>query len=97
MTSVPALCGVSAGLLHYFMLVFFSWTAVESVFLFMKLVRVVGSEIHWYTLKAGLLAWSKKPLLKHCYSVKCIAEVSTSCVLVKQFAPIFKLVAKSYV
>ena len=61
-TSVPALCGISAGLLHYFMLVFFSWTAVESVFLFMKLVKVMGRGINRYTLKAGLLAWSKKPL-----------------------------------
>ena len=59
MTSVPALCGISAGLLHYFMLVFFSWTAVESVFLFMKLVKVVGGGIPKYTLKAGIIAWSK--------------------------------------
>ena len=62
-TSVPALCGVSAGLLHYFMLVFFSWTAVESVFLFMKLVKVMGNGINRYTLKAGLLAWSKNYIM----------------------------------
>ena len=59
MTEVKALCGISAGLLQYFMLVFFSWTAAESVFLFMKLVKVVGGGIPHYTLKAGLLAWSK--------------------------------------
>ena len=58
-TRIKPLCGISAGLLHYFMLVFFSWTAVESVFLFVKLVKVMGTGISHYTLKAGLLAWSK--------------------------------------
>ena len=59
MTNNKSLCGISAGLLHYFMLVFFSWTAAESVFLFMKLVKVMGTGISHFTLKAALLAWSK--------------------------------------
>ena len=53
------LCGISAGLLHYFMLVFFCWTAAESVFLFLKLVKVMGGGISRYTLKAGVIAWGK--------------------------------------
>ena len=58
-TEVPVLCGISAGLLQYFMLVFFCWTAAESVFLFLKLVKVMGGEINRYTLKAGVIAWGK--------------------------------------
>eukprot|EP00731_Ephydatia_muelleri_P016507 Em0009g931a len=55
--SVPALCGISAALVHYFMLVYFMWTAAEAVFLFIKLVKVLGNKINHFTLKAGLLSW----------------------------------------
>ena len=55
--SVPALCGISAALVHYFMLVYFMWTAAEAVFLFFKLVKVLGSKINRFTLKAGLVSW----------------------------------------
>ncbi len=30
-TGVPVLCGFSSAFLHYFMLVFFTWTAVETI------------------------------------------------------------------
>ena len=55
---IPVLCGISAALLQYFMLVFFSWTAVEAFFLYRKLVKVLGvREIRWLVLKIGLIVW----------------------------------------
>ena len=60
-TGVPALCGIVSALLQYFILVFFSWTAVESVWLYLKLVKVFESHSFTskYMLKAGLPAWRK--------------------------------------
>ena len=58
-TPVPALCGTSAALVHYFMLVYFMWTAVEAVFLYIKLGRILGKKKRRFTLKAGLVAWRK--------------------------------------
>ena len=55
----PALCGISAALLQYFLLVFFGWTAVEAVYLYRNLVQVLVSQIARFVLKAGLIAWSK--------------------------------------
>lgn len=59
MTSVPALCGISSALLHYFLLAFFGWTAVEAVWLYLKLVKVFGMQAltSKYTLKAGIPTW----------------------------------------
>ena len=55
---VPVLCGISAALLQYFLLVFFSWTAVEAFFLYRKLVMILGvKEIPWLVLKIGLIVW----------------------------------------
>ena len=61
MTSVPAICGISSALLHYFLLVFFGWTAVEAVWLYLKLVKVFGiqSVTSKYILKAGIPTWGK--------------------------------------
>ena len=57
---VPVLCGISAAFLQYFMLVFFSWTAVEAFYLYQKLVKVLGvREIPWLVLKIGLIVWGK--------------------------------------
>ncbi len=42
-TAIPILCGFSSAFLHYFMLVFFAWTAMEAVWLYLKLVRVFGT------------------------------------------------------
>ena len=58
--SMP-LCGLVSALLHYFILVFFIWTAVEAVWLYIKLVKVFGTgEIEQgYIWKAGIPAWSK--------------------------------------
>ena len=61
MTSVPMLCGFSAAFLHYFMLVFFAWTAVEAIWLYIKLVKVIGTQSseNLYILKAGIPAWGE--------------------------------------
>lgn len=56
---VPALCGILAALLQYFLLVFFGWTAVEAVYLYRNLVQVLVSQITQFVLKAGLIVWSK--------------------------------------
>ena len=54
----PVLCGISAALLQYFMLVFFSWTAAEAFYLYRKLVTVLGvKEISCLVLKIGLVVW----------------------------------------
>lgn len=59
-TSVPALCGVSSALLQYFLLVFFGWTAVEAVWLYLNLVEVFGIQLYTakYTLKTAIPTWS---------------------------------------
>ena len=64
-TAVPGLCGVSAAFLHYFMLVFFAWTAVEAVWLYIKLVKIFGTQSYekLYILKAGIPAWGKCGIL----------------------------------
>ncbi len=61
---VPPLCGVMSALLQYFFLVFFSWMVVEAVWLYVKLVVVMGSEslTSKFMLKAGLPAWCKQSL-----------------------------------
>ena len=56
---VPAVCGILAALLQYFMLVYLAWTAVEAFYLYMKLVQVLGTHIQKYVLKATLIAWCK--------------------------------------
>lgn len=60
-TSVTVLCGFVSALLHYFILVFFAWTAAEAIYLYIKLVKVMGVDKYetGFTWKAGLLAWSK--------------------------------------
>ena len=64
-TTIPVLCGISSALLHYFLLVFFGWTAVEAVWLYLKLVKVFGiqSATTHFTLKAGITTWGEnKPI-----------------------------------
>ena len=56
-TPVPALCGTGAAFVHYFMLVYFMWTRVDAVILFIKLVIVFSSDIRHLALKLGLVAW----------------------------------------
>ncbi len=58
-TSISVLCGIVAALLHYFVLVFFGWTAAEAVNLYMKLVVVLGKGTKYYVFKAALIVWCK--------------------------------------
>ena len=67
---VAVLCGISAALLQYFMLVYFGWTTAEAVYLYINLVEVLGANIARYVLKAALIVWCKslkKYLLKITY------------------------------
>ena len=41
------------------LLVFFGWTAAEAVFLYHKLVIVLGTTIDHYVWKAGAIIWRK--------------------------------------
>ena len=68
MTSVPVLCGISSALLHYFLLVFFGWTAVEAVLLYLKLVKIFGnhSVTVKFTLKAGIPTWGAIQKVVNC-------------------------------
>ena len=64
--AVDIICGVSSALLQYFMLVYFSWTAAEALNLYFSLVKVFEARaITSYTLKAGLIAWSKSTMQRH--------------------------------
>ena len=61
LTYVPVLCGISSALLHYFMLVFFGWTTVEAILLYVKLVIIIGThKIESRSiLKAALGTWCR--------------------------------------
>ena len=55
---IPYLCGISAALLQYFLLVFFAWTTAEAFYLYQKLVKVLGvKKRSRLVLKIGLIIW----------------------------------------
>jgi hypothetical protein len=64
-TSITILCGISSALLQYFILVFFGWTLVEVVWLYLKLVKVFGIQAFTskFMLKAGIPTWGKLLIL----------------------------------
>lgn len=56
--AVDITCAISSAILHYFMLVYFGWTAAEALNLYFSLVEVLEARsIRHYTLKAGLVVW----------------------------------------
>ena len=62
-------CGFSSAFLHYFMLVYFGWTAAEALNLYFSLVKVFEAKtISRYPLKAGLIVWCKS---QQCNCVLC--------------------------
>lgn len=73
-TSIQVLCGISLALLHYFLLVFFGWTTVEAVWLYLKLVKIFDNQslMSKFILKSSLPTWCKiqchtiQPLLHLC-------------------------------
>ena len=61
-SGVQVICEINSALLHYFMLVYFGWTAAECINLYFKLVKVLGEVplvSEHYVLKAGLIIWCK--------------------------------------
>ena len=56
-TTIPGFCFAVSAVLQYFMLVYFFWTAVEAVHLYLKLVKVFGSDVRHYILWASIVAW----------------------------------------
>ena len=58
-TAHHIVCAVVGALLHYFMLVYFLWTAVESIDLYRKLVIIIGRDIDHYPFFGGLVAWGE--------------------------------------
>ena len=72
-------CAVVGALLHYFMLVYFFWTAVESIDVYRKLVIVLGSKINHYPIYGGLVAWGE-----------CLPSFMSSCLnfLSQEFPPL---------
>jgi len=52
-------CGIFSALLHYFMLVYFFWTAAELLLLHLELVNIFEIDTTHYDLKAAIVSWSK--------------------------------------
>ncbi len=61
------LCITFSALVHYFFLVYFFTTVAQSVLLYFKLVKVLGSEdvLMNYNGKVGLVCWSKCDVTYH--------------------------------
>ncbi|KAM9779266.1 adhesion G-protein coupled receptor G6 isoform 5-T5 [Syngnathus typhle] len=58
-----ALCLVAAALLHYFLLTSFTWMGLESVHMYIALVKVFNTYVHRYILKFCLLGWGLPAVL----------------------------------
>jgi len=56
-------CIVVAALLHYFILVAFMWMLMEGILLYLGLVKVMGTYIPRFILKAAVPAWGELKLL----------------------------------
>uniref|UniRef100_A0A8C2TXT8 Adhesion G protein-coupled receptor G4 n=1 Tax=Coturnix japonica TaxID=93934 RepID=A0A8C2TXT8_COTJA len=55
--NLPALCIAVAALLHYFLLAAFTWMCMESVHLYLALVKVFNIYIPKYILKCCIAGW----------------------------------------
>lgn len=53
------LCRGVAALLHYFLLTSFTWMGLESVHMYIALVKVFNTYIRRYILKFCLVGWGK--------------------------------------
>ena len=72
-TSLPPLCSISSTLLQYFLLVFFGWTAVEAVWLYLKLVKVFSIQSYTakFSLKAGIPTWGMYVMIMIDFMIRC--------------------------
>lgn len=52
-------CYVVSGVLQYFLLAYFLWTALEAFHICLKLVKVFGSDIRNYVSISFIIAWGK--------------------------------------
>ena len=59
LTSVVPLCIITAALLQYFFLASFIAMAGEAVVLYIELVKVFQSKIHYLVLKTAIVTWSE--------------------------------------
>ncbi len=55
------LCLTFSAILHYFFLVYFSLTVAQSILLYLKLVKVLGTQnlLSYYQFKVGMISWGK--------------------------------------
>ena len=72
----PFCIGFSA-LVHYFFLVYFLITAAQSILLYLKLVKVLGTSdlLNQYTLKVGIISWSEFQDYTQYYSANTLIQV----------------------
>ena len=66
-------CVGFSALVHYFFLVYLFITVAQSLLLYLKLVRVLGTQnlLNQYQLKMGIICWSKLELLYRVNSEWC--------------------------
>ncbi len=57
--SIEGFCYFCSFVLQYFFLVFLLWTSIEAFHTYLQLVRVFGSDISRFVLKASLVAWGE--------------------------------------
>lgn len=58
-TENPFVCVAVAAVLHYFLLATFMWMLMEAVLQYHAFVKVFGTHISYFMLKASLIAWGK--------------------------------------
>ncbi|XP_041067390.1 adhesion G-protein coupled receptor G2-like isoform X2 [Carcharodon carcharias] len=54
---IEGLCIAVAALLHYFLLVSFTWMSLEALHMYLALVKVFNTYVHRYILKFCILGW----------------------------------------
>lgn len=63
-------CITVAALMHYFLLVSFMWMLVEGFLQYLRFVRVLGTYVPRFILKASIPAWGRSnicPIIKRNY------------------------------
>ena len=60
-TNSDVFCGLSAGLFHYFSVVYMFWVFAEALFYMLRLKMNIGGDFYTrhYVLISGLFCWSK--------------------------------------